>query len=726
MTPFVAAVLCTGVLSLAPAGASSSEGYVTVETGVRLHYQKLGSGKQVVVSPMGSWLAGPLAPLARANRTLILYDTRGRGRSDRVDPSKVSFANELSDLDAVRRHFELESMALMGWSHYGMMTAVYAIRHPERVSRLVQITPAGPRSEPYLAEGMQTMRSRVDGAAYEAVQQKRKAGEFEKDPASLCRALNSVIRPAFFGDPADVSKMTFDDCALENEWPEYQEKWWNALFSSMTPWDYRAEARSSKTPRLIVAGEKDFIPLAGTREWAAGNANARLLVIRGVGHHPFVERPQVFFDAVDHFLDGEWPSGAEAVPAEERSAAAKPTAELVREARAAYDRGEKPAFLELYSEIAHRRPGDVWVLYNLACAQALNGQAEAAIRTLQDVARRRVASDLDSEADFESIRKTEGYRKVVEEMGRLRRERVSTGATRAFTIPEKGFVAEGVAYDPVGKAFFVSSVRHRRIVRIDPEGRITDFVPPGADGLRSALGMRVDSGRRTLWVASEAVPSMDGYRKGQPLEAAVFEYDLVSGKLRREHRPPAREEPPGFDDLTLAPDGRVFVNDGVHPRIWTIPPGGGELELFLESDLLGGTQGLAVSADGKTLYASDYRGLFAIDLPTRAVKPIAAPADLALNGVDGLAFFDHGLVAIQNGVQPHRVIRLDLGEDGATISRARILEMNHPDLDEPTLGVIVDGTLYFSADSQGQKFLDEKHPIEPAAMREAVILKLPL
>jgi hypothetical protein len=50
--------------------------------------------------------------------------------------------------------------------------------------------------------------------------------------------------------------------------------------------------------------------------------------------------------------------------------------------------------------------------------------------------------------------------------------------------------------------------------------------------------------------------------------------------------------------------------------------------------------------------------------------------------------------------------------------------MNHPDLDEPTLGVVVDGTLYFTADSQGQKFLDEKHPIPPREMRDAVILKV--
>jgi hypothetical protein len=422
------------------------------------------------------------------------------------------------------------------------------------------------------------------------------------------------------------------------------------------------------------------------------------------------------------------PAGAEtpkATPPAAVPQASWSNAALVKEARAAYDRGDKAAFLAISEELARRRPGEVLTLYNLACGQALNGQGAAAVRTLEDILAHRVASNLEADTDFDSIRQMEGFKSVLARMNALRGERISSGATRAFTIPERGFVAEGVAYDPVTRAFFVSSVRHRRIVRILPDGKITDFVAAGRDGLRSALGMRVDPKRRTLWVASEAIPSMDGYRKDEPRAAAVFEYDVDSGRLRREHKPPAGGDPPGFDDLTVAPDGTVYVNDGFNSRIWRIPRGG-RLEVFLASDLFGGTQGLAVSTDGKTLYFSDYRGLFAADIGSRRVTPIRVPPDLSLNGIDGLVLFERSLIAIQNGILPHRVIRIDLAKDGVTISQARILEMNHPDFDEPTLGVVVDGVLHFSSDSQGQKFLDQKHPIAPDDTRDAVILRLPL
>jgi hypothetical protein len=108
------------------------------------------------------------------------------------------------------------------------------------------------------------------------------------------------------------------------------------------------------------------------------------------------------------------------------------------------------------------------------------------------------------------------------------------------------------------------------------------------------------------------------------------------------------------------------------------------------------------------------------------VRRLSVPPDLALNGIDGLVIHGSSLVAIQNGVRPHRVIQVDLAPDGVTVSGVRILVMNHDDLDEPTLGVVVGDTLYFTADSQGQKFLNEKKRIAPEEMREAIILKLPL
>jgi sugar lactone lactonase YvrE len=404
----------------------------------------------------------------------------------------------------------------------------------------------------------------------------------------------------------------------------------------------------------------------------------------------------------------------------------QPTADLAREARAAYDKGDKATFLAKYEEIARRRPGDVYVLYNLACGQALNGKTAEAQKTLLEIASLRAASDLDGDGDFESIRQTDGYRTASARMQALRTERISSGAVVAFTIPEKGLVPEGVAYDPVTKSFFVSSIRKRKVYRIDSAGKASVFVAPREGGLRTAAGIGIDPKRRSLWVASEAMPHMEGYVKDEPLQAALFEFDADTGKLRREIRPPATGKAAGFDDLAVASDGRVYVNDGFNGRVWTLPPGGSALEVFFVSDVFRGTQGLAPTPDGKTLYVSDYSGLYRVDVASKRIARLAVPAGAALNGVDGLVWSAGSLYAVQNGVEPNRIIRVDLAPDGSTVTGAKILEMNHPSFDEPTLGVVADGALYVSANSQGAKFRNEKQPIAPGAMTEAVVLRVPL
>jgi sugar lactone lactonase YvrE len=401
-------------------------------------------------------------------------------------------------------------------------------------------------------------------------------------------------------------------------------------------------------------------------------------------------------------------------------------ADLQQEARAAYDKGDKARFLSIYEDLAKRRPGDAYLLYNLACGQALKGQAEAAGKTLLQLAALRAVSDLDADADFASIRGSAAYRAAAAKMKAVRDERVSSGAEIAFTIPEKGLVPEGVAYDPKTKSFFVSSIRKREVFRVDPSGKASVFVAPRSGGLRAAAGIAVDPKTRSLWVASEATPHMEGHVQDEPLQAALFEFDADTGAFRRELKAPALGQPASFDDVAVGPDGRVWLNDGFNGRIWTLVPGGKALELFLETDLFRGTQGIAPTPDGKAIYVSDYSGLHRVDIATKRVERLNVPQKAALNGVDGLVLAGGSLFAVQNGIVPNRVLRVDLSPDGTRVTGARILEMNNPAFDEPTLAVAVDGFLYVNAASQGGKFQNEKKPINPDEMRDAVVLKIPL
>ena len=62
----------------------------------------------------------------------------------------------------------------------------------------------------------------------------------------------------------------------------------------------------------------------------------------------------------------------------------------------------------------------------------------------------------------------------------------------AFTLSETDLIPEGIAYDPVDKAFFLSSLHKRKIVRVRLRAPraplLEDFTAPAQDGLYSSWG----------------------------------------------------------------------------------------------------------------------------------------------------------------------------------------------------------------------------------------------
>jgi pimeloyl-ACP methyl ester carboxylesterase len=78
----------------------------------------------------------PLFTRLAAHHSLIRYDERGTGLSDR-DVSEFSFEAFVADLETVVEATAVERIALLGISQGAPIAIAYAARHPERVSRLV-------------------------------------------------------------------------------------------------------------------------------------------------------------------------------------------------------------------------------------------------------------------------------------------------------------------------------------------------------------------------------------------------------------------------------------------------------------------------------------------------------------------------------------------------------------------------------------------------------------
>src|SRR2546422_2009122 len=122
----------------------------TVELdGVRLFTRRTGDGPPVVVLHGGpgahhDYLLPQYDLLAR-RRTLLYYDQRGGGRSPVGRDTPVGWREHVADLEALRRHWSIDRLTLLGYSWGGLLALLYWLEHPEQVERLALLSPAPPR-----------------------------------------------------------------------------------------------------------------------------------------------------------------------------------------------------------------------------------------------------------------------------------------------------------------------------------------------------------------------------------------------------------------------------------------------------------------------------------------------------------------------------------------------------------------------------------------------------
>jgi pimeloyl-ACP methyl ester carboxylesterase len=288
-----------------------SSGFITTGDGVRLYYAIYGAARDTVLVPGAALLAGQLSSLREA-LTFVSYDPRGRGRSDWVaDPKRLTMADELRDLDVVRSSFGISKAGVVGFSYLGLMAALYAADHPDRVTRLALIGPMAPdegtASRYAPAEG----RLRSDSAAARLARARAAASD-TADLAAECRRWYEAYLPVYLGNPARASQVSTEFCEHANESPSrFQWRVDKTMRSLPRRWDYTRKAASIRAPTLVIQGDLDFaVSPDGARRWAELIPDARLIMLSGAGHLTYVERSDRVLPALMRFFLGEWPPEA--------------------------------------------------------------------------------------------------------------------------------------------------------------------------------------------------------------------------------------------------------------------------------------------------------------------------------------------------------------------------------------------------------------------------------
>ena len=266
--------------------ATGTGEYASVN-GIDLYYETHGTGRPLVLlhGGLGSGeMFGPVLPSFTDHHQVILVDLQGHGRTADIDrPIDVRLMAD--DVAALIEHLGLDDVDLVGYSLGGGVALQTAIRHPERVRRLVAAS-ANVRRDATYADIL-AQQGQVSAAAM----------EFMKETPMYELYQRVAPRPEDF--------------------PRLLDKMGEAMAQDF---DFSDDVRGLQVPTLVMAADADMAPPShyvevfglldgGQRDggWmgegrpAGGHA---LAILPGLTHYNLFASP-LFAQATLAFLDQE-------------------------------------------------------------------------------------------------------------------------------------------------------------------------------------------------------------------------------------------------------------------------------------------------------------------------------------------------------------------------------------------------------------------------------------
>jgi pimeloyl-ACP methyl ester carboxylesterase len=270
---------------LMPAVASAQQtpttGYAPVN-GLKMYYEIHGSGEPVVLlhgafmTITNNW-TGWIDELSNT-RKVIAIEMQGHGRTADIDRD-ISSANLADDVAALLDHLKIPSADLIGYSMGGGVAMECAIRHPDKVRKVVVI------SSMFRRDGM--------------VQEAR-------------GAIPKLTAEAFKGSPIETEYKKLSP--TPNEFPEFVK---HVIVMASKPHDVSAdELRATKAPMFFIHGDADGIRLEHIAEMfrlkggeihgdMRQRSESRLAILPDTTHVTLMLRMAVIVPMVNDFLDAK-------------------------------------------------------------------------------------------------------------------------------------------------------------------------------------------------------------------------------------------------------------------------------------------------------------------------------------------------------------------------------------------------------------------------------------
>src|SRR6202047_4609889 len=273
------------LMTLMPADVSAQQkpttGYAPVN-GVKMYYEVHGSGEPVVLlhgafmTITNNW-TGWIGELSKT-RKVIAVELQGHGRTADIDRD-ISSANLADDVAALLDHLKVPRADVIGYSMGGGVAMQCAIRHPDKVRKVVVIS----------------SMFRRDGGVKEAID-----------------ALPKLTAEDFKGSPIETEYKKLSP--TPNGFPDFVK---HLVAMASTPFDFGADKlKATKAPMFFIHGDADGVRLEHIAEMfrlKGGEVHgdmrprsaSRLAILPDTTHVTLMDRMPVIVPMVNDFLDGK-------------------------------------------------------------------------------------------------------------------------------------------------------------------------------------------------------------------------------------------------------------------------------------------------------------------------------------------------------------------------------------------------------------------------------------
>ncbi|MBN1939211.1 MAG: alpha/beta hydrolase [Candidatus Aminicenantes bacterium] len=281
----------TGLLAAAvlnSSGGSSAEDSVRlIKVGdISIAYRVFGSGDPLVLimgygSTMELWEPGLIRSLS-ASHQVILFDNRGMGNSE-AGQRPFSIEQFADDTAGLVEALGLGKVHLLGWSMGALIAEEVALRHPQKVDKLIL----------YASQ----CRADLYPPAPEIIQ---KMTDTSGTPEEQGMRFISVLFPADWLQSHGPRLQEIFYRPMGNIPPEIVGRQSEAIDS----WKGCCERLGEiKHPALVIAGADDvLVPAQNSRYLAEKLPKARLALFENNGHGLMFQSPDLFAGAVTEFL----------------------------------------------------------------------------------------------------------------------------------------------------------------------------------------------------------------------------------------------------------------------------------------------------------------------------------------------------------------------------------------------------------------------------------------